>query len=884
MKLTAKEIARILNKDRSVIARRAKRENWLFIEEKSERGKPTKYYIIEDLPNDLKDEILHIMENDNVQSQKNHNVQIMCNNVHSQTRIKIGNSKGTENENAKQCATDENAAHYENGGETGNTEKGLLVGGGLINFLEETNQPNQPENSPTNQPDEHEIWLTTNEVSNLTGISIQAINKNCKSGKYKAVWFDGQGRGGKTYKVALSSLPEKAQIGFLEKFEEIAKGLNETQRGLLGIQAQWKWFELFGKRLEVGMAALNSEKLKARLNYKVKILDEVENMPFGWSRTAWVKHIAKKHGISYQTIFRDMKIVKESGIKGLAKQRSKPLTAWDSEALLYLKGVYLKALKQNGVVSKKRAYEATLERAKKEGWATGKLSSAFTYLRELNPLLEKYATGGRQALDNVFYIARSTKDLSAFEMIVGDQHRFDFWVKDIQSGDVFRPECFLWLDMRTRLVYGISIGRHYDKYMVSHALRMGLMRFGKFKSCYTDNGKPELSKYVDRVMSELAGWGDFENKDVCELYKTDEGKYAVVDDKDDVIELVDTRQAWHRHIKARAYNAKAKPIERFFRGFEALLRDMDIPGVVTNKNKPIAEQMEDSKRIKELIDKDRLLSFEEFVSKVFEAVEKYNNRKHRTLRRSPMEELMYTVQHEGFAPIYMDRYEIDYILLAREIRKVHRGRITLNNIMYEGDELRKDDLKAGLWHLRDGYPVEVRFDPLDDSRVIAVIDKNKNDYRLLEKVKIGSMKNEELTQKLIAEKRRMIKAVIAQYSKLTKPIEGILEYSKTASAVKRLEDRKLKEPEAIDYERIKQETEKALKEAASQKENAESILTKKKVFTSDWERYKYCFESKILGNLLTESDMEFMRAYEAKMDKDDIEYWESYKSVLGGNI
>jgi putative transposase len=55
-----------------------------------------------------------------------------------------------------------------------------------------------------------EVWLSCREGSNLIGVSGQAIRKACKAGKYTTRLVNGNG--GARYEIALSSIPENAQM------------------------------------------------------------------------------------------------------------------------------------------------------------------------------------------------------------------------------------------------------------------------------------------------------------------------------------------------------------------------------------------------------------------------------------------------------------------------------------------------------------------------------------------------------------------------------------------------------------------------------------------------------------------------------------------------
>ncbi len=870
MKLTAKEIAEVLGISRIAVLKRAQKEKWLFVEEPRADGKgsPAKYYIVETLPEYVQEKVLSVTSKCNQNATK-------CNlSVTAQNGVESGISENGKFVNGTLSVTSETDAHYENGGITTKDEKGSLVGAGLTNFFGLTNEPNEPKNRLTNEPNKDEIWLSVNEVSTSLHISDRAVQKRCKNGSLlsRTVMSD-KGFGGKVYEAALSCLPAYAQIAWVENNKERLPKLTQNQISLLDVQTQWKIVQLSAKRERAGIGNLTNEKLKERVAFKVSVLNEILSVPKG-ERRKKIEALAKRYSISPKTIYRDLKNYEDGGVEALAKARNRAISAWSPEALEYLRGVYLKAVKEIGFASKRRAYQITVEAAKKKGWKIGKESSAFGYLRSLNPLLEKYAKGGRRALDNVFYILRDLSDLEPFEIIVGDQHRFDFWVKDAQSGEIFRPECFLWLDMRTRLVYGISVAKKYDKYIVGHAMRMGLLRFGKFKSCYTDNGRPELSHYVNQIIGDIARYGEFKNDDVANLYKSEEG-YVIESAKGGVEEIVETSYAWHK--KAKAYNAKAKPIERFFRTFEALLRDLGIPGAVRSIRSLPEDAAMDDKRLKNLIKNDRLFTFDEFLLKLFDAIEIYNTRKHSSLKRSPTEELMYAYTKEGFTPRFIDTNEIDFILLARAKRRVSRGRIQLNQTIYEGEEIndKNIDKKPGLWHLPDKTLVEIRYDIFNPKGVIAILPDG--DARYLHTAEKSSMKNRKLTSKLIGKKRQMIDAVVKKYKALTQPIPKIVEYSKQKRiSIDEESTEKDKKLLKENFEDIRKKAQKMVEES----QNTKPIIAKRRIFKSDWEYYKWTLEIQASDLSLSAKDRLFVRKYEEKMDEDERSYWDAYRKVL----
>lgn len=712
-----------------------------------------------------------------------------------------------------------------------------------------------------------DIWLSRRDVEALLGVSHVAIKKACKRGKYRSILVNGNG--GFQYRIALSSLSPQAQIKWIEQNKEAAFSLSEHIKNKLSPQAQWEIIKLSAPKESSNGTILN-ESAKEKLAKKIELVHKALSVPPGWKKSKWIEHVAEEAGITSASLYEAIKRYKEGGVNALIKTKEKKgPTAWSHEALDYMQGVYLKAIRLGGDATKLKAYEATIAESKKQGWRIGSKSSAYEYLSKLNPLLEKYARGGTRALDNVFYIIRDYKDLSPFEIIVGDQHRFDFWVHDREHNRVFRPEGYFWLDLRTRVTYGFSIGERYDSYFMGLALRMGLKRFGKFGCAYTDNGKPEISKYINDIIFDLKVYGMSE-KDISELYRYKDG-YIIEGDEGEVIDVVSSLAAWRKY--ARPYNAKAKLIERYFQTLEKIMLDLGVPGHIKELKGTSEEKSLSDKRLKSFIEEGKLLSTDEFIIKVFEAVEIYEHRRHASIKKSPLDELLYAVKEEGFIPRMIVEPEIDFILTKREKRSVNRGRIRIEGLQYEGK-----DLQNGIWDIPDKTKIEVRYDPFELDRCIVI----KPDGMAVELnlVTISSMKDPELTSSLMERKRKFIAEIKEHFKRLTAPIKGIIEYSKytkVAMGIKKEKEKKKKfTPEEYEH-KVKQiindsmEYERRINEPQS---HIPEFLPERKIFKDDYDRYKYLIHRMLAGYELTEADRIFMEIYEERMDDSERVWWD----------
>ena len=197
-------------------------------------------------------------------------------------------------------------------------------------------------------------------------------------------------------------------------------------------------------------------KSDSRHRRKVAVYEDRIKKPAGEPVLACEEKLAAKYGISVSTVRRYIAEINANGYHPRTKpKQGRKVYAWDDAALDFLKAFYLAARRDAGNCTMRNAYQKTLAAARLKGWKTGSEQSAYTHLRDIHSLLVTYARGGARALDDIFYIARNLSLLAPFQIIVGDQHIFDYWVH--YEGRYVRPQCYLWLDMRTRLVYGIDL-------------------------------------------------------------------------------------------------------------------------------------------------------------------------------------------------------------------------------------------------------------------------------------------------------------------------------------------------------------------------------------------------------------------------------------------
>lgn len=485
--------------------------------------------------------------------------------------------------------------------------------------------------------------------------------------------------------------------------------------------------------------------------------------------------IARQFNISVPTVQRYIRKMENGSMFALPEGRQgRHVYAWSDEALSFFTNFFLAAIKEVGGCTVRNAYNCTKAEAQRQGWQIGSEASAYVHARNISPAMKMLAKGGQRALDNMFYISRDLSKLHPFQLIVGDQHIFDFWCinpnatgkKDLYT----RAECYLWLDMATRLVYGISFDIAYNTYTVTRALRMGIKRFGKFESTYNDNGTSEKSRLADQIVERLQNYG-VRFLDEADLYHADNGRYIVEDTEGLVVDVVQTKAEWakqHKRIFARVKNAKTKPIERFFNTLEQILRDQCLPGLVKGLAISAPEEEQANKRLDWQKKNNFFLTYDEFIRQVLKAVDIYENRIHSTLGCSPKEKLE-EYKKQGWMPTFIDPRDEAYLFMESVQRQVKGDRIELNGTEYIGPDLTQEMIlqNRGTLVAYNRQKIEIRYDPENLDLGVFAIEPGTNHAIALRPVKKIDMLNEQEMVEQLEWKKRNMRAVQEAFKQVT---------------------------------------------------------------------------------------------------------------------
>lgn len=640
--------------------------------------------------------------------------------------------------------------------------------------------------------------------------------------------------------------------------------------------------------------------------------------------------IGEKFGISIATVERYVRKMQNGSMFALPEGRQgRHVYAWSDEALSFFKNFFLAAIKEVGGCTVRNAYNCTKEEAERNGWQIGSESSAYVHARNISPAMKLLAKGGQRALDNMFYISRDLSKLKPFQLIVGDQHIFDYWCLNPyatgKKDQYIRAECYLWLDMATRLVYGVSFDIAYNTHTVTRALRVGIKRFGKFESTYNDNGSSEKSKLADDIVGRLQNYG-VRFLDEADLYHADNGRYIVEDTEGLVVDVVPTKADWekqHRRIFARVKNAKTKPIERFFNTLEQILRDQCLPGLVKGVAISAPEEEQATKRLEWQKKNGYILNYDDFIKSVVHALDIYENRVHSSLGCSPKEKLE-EYKRDGWMPTFIDPRDEAYLFMESTTRQVKGDRIELNGIEYIGPDLTQEMIlqNRGTLVAYNRQKVEIRYDPENLDLGVFAIEPGTNHAIALRPVKKIDMLNEQEMVEQLEWKKRNMRAVQQAFETATsnknvrvlsepqrfaelhnaeemaERSEYRLEYQEPdfeipavarKTDVSETEEREI--PQSVsrrktDFGSIPESLNRR-EESLSQEDFLESVASRigsenllrahgKPVFYTDRERYEYILNQFHSGEHLSHEDLDFKFDYESKMTSSEENYFASY--------
>jgi hypothetical protein len=373
---------------------------------------------------------------------------------------------------------------------------------------------------------------------------------------------------------------------------------------------------------------------------------------------------------------------RQDGLSGLIDERGTNQEKPGEEADPFFDAVKFYLLDQRER-SKRLCWELACKEATLSGWMTRSYKQTLRYIDKKieHRILQRHRKGPKFANGNSEpYIERDYSTLRSNEIWCGDEHTFDVWVK--YRGNVVRPYLVALEDMRSRKIVGYVISaKSADTDTILAALHHGCASHGAPENLYVDNGKV----YDNRALS-----GQTKQMRL--------GKIEV--DKEVVSGVLGGLGIGITH--AIAFNAKAKPIERFFGTVCA--RFSKLQTTYCGKN-PLSRP----ENLKSKLKRDQAPEFDDFVAAFNEWLEgDYHAREHTGDAmdgRTPATVFRECLVEKRTAPA-----EIMEVMLWKPSPPTKCGR---QGVTCEGWNYGKGHPALHLW---DGKEVLISIDPTDANR------------------------------------------------------------------------------------------------------------------------------------------------------------------------
>ena len=369
-------------------------------------------------------------------------------------------------------------------------------------------------------------WITTKELAKLKGVCDRAVRKSINDNKYVVRKVS------RSYEILVTSLEENVREKLTEDEEKLIPKIEENyivpedqkQLALAKYDLVKKWNEYrYGKkdRTKAGQEFIESYNLE--LLYK-ELFQKIGKVAIG-TIYDWDKKL-RNYDDNWHCLIKNYSFgVKTNKKSGLSEKEEE---------------IFLSILLHPNQIKIGKAIKLTKTILEQRG--VKKFSCDMTYRRFINNYKKEhydtwvFAREGHKALhDKVLpYITRDISKLEVGDVIIGDGHKLAFQVINPYTGNPTRATMVAYQEWKSGAMVGFEIMLEENKQCVASALRNAIITLGKVpKYVYHDNGKSFKAKYfIENGLS-----GIFANLGIEAIF-------------------------------AKAYNAKAKPIERFFKEFQ----------------------------------------------------------------------------------------------------------------------------------------------------------------------------------------------------------------------------------------------------------------------------------------------------------------------------
>ncbi len=848
--LTAREIASILGISRRAVAKRAQKENWPFIEDKSNRGKKRKKYIIENLPDDIRGSIINGTNNGTYQTH---------------TGCGFASDNGTDNGTGND--SNQLAQTFDITRKTTKNEFAEPIAEPIAELLR-----NQRKSVPFQDISttygflNHEVdcdnatdvripfeWIPVNIAASLEGITERTIRKRIDKGEYDSSKLKLQaskgGKHGRRWLIHVSALSIEGQRRYYERC------------GMLPRKAPKEAMYLSErtKRKALAKYQLVKEWRNSILKNKGKLKSDItKEFLRAYNTGSLLPDVYAILGHIHQsTLYRWDAVLRESEDDYTVLADSRGGWRWKGRRKLrketqkVLLCCYLQPHKPSVQLAIRAARYVLAKRGIDEEASDATLRRWLEDWRKKNGHIECLARDGEKAFMDIYgpYITRNTDALRVGDVFVADGHVLNFMVIHPETGRPFRPTLIVFFDWASRYPVGWELMPTENTIAISVALRRAIERAGCIpRVVYLDNGKAFRARYFTSV-------DDFDFGALAGVY----ARLGIAT------------------MFSEPYNARAKVVERFFLTMseqcERIVpsycgRNIDDRPAWMKQNEKFHKAWHESKT------KGWIPTIREAARIIASYIDWYGKQTHAGLKGKTPEEVLTEGMGKG-----VDRNFLGWEFYWRKMVTPRRCRVRLFGVDFEGDCL-----------LGINEKVVVYYDHADLSRVlVTTIDGeflgeltpvqaiHPVAHLFADAVSVDALKRAIERQRRAKKKAKEALKLIAPDMVNMLPRDKIVPIGGEEILPER-DERKRKE----DHRRLLKLVESLGKEGEEQEEKDEH--KRPEFFRSEIERYDWCWRRKHQhGKELDEADESFMRYFETQPEFEMYrKRYEMLKELYGG--
>lgn len=506
-----------------------------------------------------------------------------------------------------------------------------------------------------------DCWIETSEVAKLKGITERAVRLNIRKGKYIAKTINT--RGGKSYKVLLSSLEPQVQQKYLDEYYKDLV-LSEAQQEMVLIEPKQQ--KIIPEHIkQIALARLDLLKLWERFRKERKNVGKANKEFLQLYNTGeFHTHIFQVIGkVSIGTLYRwkqalgDFK--SDDWTRLIPDYHYSSTTEYRTSLTDEEIRIFLKLLLNPNEFSIGKAISLTRHILQKRGYEI--LPKEVTFRRFVNNFkkhnYDKWvlAREGEKALKDKVepFIIRDATVLDVGSVLIADGHRLNFQVINPFTGRPCRALLVGFLDWRSGALVGYEIMLEENTQCIASALRNSILNLGRIPDIvYQDNGGAFKAKFFQ-------GSKDFEELGFSGLY----GRLGI------------------KSVFAAPYNARAKVIERFFLEFQESFEKL-LPSYIGTSIEKKPAYLKRNEKLHKQIHNDYVPTIQEVI-RMIDCWQEYKNSQPCTHdRKKTIGEVLGTVKKQN-----IDESKLDDLMMAQEIKTIGRNGIRFLKSDYYDDTL-----------------------------------------------------------------------------------------------------------------------------------------------------------------------------------------------------